>query len=81
MKHIRISLPDDLAREAEAVGLFSPDQLEPLLRDAIREKRKERLRYAMKELATITDDEAALSPEDVALEIAAYRAERRAAQH
>jgi hypothetical protein len=79
MKHIRISLPEDLAREAEAEGLLAPEQLEPLLRDAIRDKRKAGLRDAMAKMAAVNDS-SALSPEDVAAEIAAYRAERRASQ-
>jgi hypothetical protein len=79
MKHIRISLPEDLAREAEAEGLLAPDKLEPMLRDAIKGKRKAGLRDAMAKMAAVNDG-SAMSPEEVAAEIAAYRAERRAAQ-
>jgi hypothetical protein len=79
MKHIRISLPEDLAREAEAAGLLTPEQLEPMLRNAIRGKRKAGLRDAMAKMAAVNDG-SAMSPEEVAAEIAAYRAERRAAQ-
>jgi hypothetical protein len=79
MKHIRISLPEDLAREAEAAGLLKPEQLEPMLRDAIKEKRRAASRDAMAKMAAVNDG-SSLSLEEVAAEIAAYRAERRAAQ-
>jgi hypothetical protein len=79
MKHIRISLPEDLARAAEAEGLLAPEKLEPMLRDAIKEKRKAASRDAMAKMAAVNDG-SVMNPEDVAAEIAAYRAERRIAQ-
>ena len=77
MKNVQITLPDDLARDAAEVGLLSGENLEQLLRDAIRTLRKSGLRKAMDRMVE-TSSGSAMSPEDVAAEIAKFRAERRA---
>ena len=77
MKNVQITLPDDLARDAAEVGLLSGENLEQLLRDAVRSLRKGSLRKAMDRMAA-TSTGPAMSPEDVAAEIAKFRAERRA---
>jgi hypothetical protein len=77
MKNVQITLPDDLARDAAEVGLLSGENLEQLLRDAIRTLRKSSLRKAMDRM-TENSSGPAMSPEDVAVEIAKFRAERRA---
>ena len=76
MKNVQITLPDDLARDAAEIGLLSGDNLEQLFRDAVKASRKSNLRAAMDR---ITDNSSgpAMSPEDVAVEIAKFRAERR----
>ena len=56
MTIIQITLPDQLAQEAQQAGLLSPQLLEKWPRD----------------------EPAIMSPEEVAEEIAAMRAERRA---
>ena len=74
---MQITLPDDLARDAAEVGLLSGENLAQLLRDAIRTLRKSGLRKAMDRM-TETSSSPAMSPEDVAAEIAKFREERRA---
>lgn len=76
MKNVQITLPDDLARDAAEVGLLSDENMEQLLRDAIRSLRKSGLRKAMNRMAE-TSSGPTMSPEDVAAEIAKFRAERR----
>jgi hypothetical protein len=76
MKNVQLSLPDDLARDAAAAGLLSDANLEHLLREAMRALRKDNLRNAMVRMAA-SPVEPAMSPEDVAAEIAAFRAESR----
>jgi Arc/MetJ family transcription regulator len=77
MKNVQITLPDDLARDAAEAGLLSGDNLEQLLRDAVKTLRKSNLRKAMDRMAE-TSSGPAMSPEEVAAEIAKFRAERRA---
>lgn len=77
MKNVQITLPDDLARDAAEAGLLSGENLEQLLRDAVRTLRKSNLRQAMNRMAE-TSTGRAMSPEDVATEITKFWAERRA---
>ena len=77
MKNVQITLPDDLARDAAEAGLLSGPNLEQLLREAMKALRKNNLRAAMNRMAAV-QSAPAMSPEDVAAEIAAFRAERRA---
>jgi hypothetical protein len=48
---IRLSLPDSVAREAEASGLLAPESMESLLREALRKRRVDRLFEAADRLA------------------------------
>ena len=77
MKNVQITLPDDLARDAAEVGLLSGDNLEQLFRDAVRASRRSSLRAAIDRMADNSLGPA-MSPEDVAVEIAKFRAQRRA---
>jgi hypothetical protein len=77
MTTVQITLPDQLAQEAERAGLLAPDAVEKLLRDQLKAKRMEQLFSAMDRMSAI-DEPPAMSPEEVAVEIAAMRAERRA---
>ena len=77
MKNVQITLPDDLARDIADVGLLSGDNLEQLLRDAVKTSRRSSLRAAMDRMADNSSG-SAMSPEDVAADIAKFRAERRA---
>ncbi len=40
MKEVRISLPDDLARDAAAAGLLESEMLESVLRDCLEQREK-----------------------------------------
>ena len=74
MTTVRITLPDDLARELTDSGLLEPQVIEAILRDRLRATRVSDLatiRAALnaKPLAPMTSDE-------INAEIAAYRAEQ-----
>jgi hypothetical protein len=77
MTTVQITLPDQLAQEAQKAGLLSPARLERLLRDQLKAQRIDELFVAMDRMAAV-DEPAMMSPEEVAEEIAAMRAERRA---
>lgn len=77
MTTVQITLPDQLAQEAQRAGLLSPALLEKWLRDQLERQRVDELFSAMDRMASV-DEPAAMSPEDVAQEIATMRAERRA---
>jgi hypothetical protein len=68
-------LPDQLAQEAQRAGLLSPEFVEKWLRDQLKAQRVDQLFVAMDRMSA-TDSPAAMSPEAVAEEIAAMRAER-----
>lgn len=74
---VQITLPDQLAQEAQRAGLLSPARMEKLLRDQIKDQRIDELFSAMDRMANETEP-AVMSPDEVAHEIAAMRAERRA---
>lgn len=75
---VKLELPDPLAAEAQAVGLLAPEQLERMLREALRAKRVEKL-AAVRDVL-ITNPLPPMTPEEIQAEIDAYRAEvRRAA--
>jgi hypothetical protein len=77
MTTVQITLPDQLAQEAQRAGLLSPARLEKWLRDQLADQRVEELFSAMDRMTGV-DEPAAMSPEDLAQEIAAMRAQRRA---
>jgi hypothetical protein len=79
MTTVQIVLPDGLAQEAEQAGLLAPESLAGLLRDQLRAKRGEQLLAAMQRMSA-EPDPPAMAPEEVAAEIAAMRAELRAAR-
>ena len=75
---VKVVLPDPLAAEAQAAGLLAPEQLERMLREALRAKRVEKLAAAREMLAA--NPLPPMTPEEIQAEIDAYRAEvRRAA--
>ena len=76
LREITLILPDDLADEAEASGLLTPDTLEQIIRDEIKRRKTDRLFDIMDRLAVA--DKGELTEADVAAEIRAYRAEKRA---
>ena len=77
MTTVQITLPDQLAQDAQRAGLLSSARLEKWLRDQLERGRVDELFTAMDHMASV-DSPATMSPEDVAQEIAAMRAERRA---
>jgi hypothetical protein len=76
MTKIQISLPDQLAEEAQRAGLLSSARLERWLREQLNMRRTDELFPAMDRMAAVTSP-AEMSPEELAREIAAMRAERR----
>ena len=79
MTTVQINLPDQLAREAKRAGLLSPELVEKWLREQLKAQRANELFSAMDRMAAV-DEPAVMSPEAVASEIAAMRAERRASK-
>jgi hypothetical protein len=74
MTEVTLTLPDDLAQQARKAGLLRPEALAALLRDAMRERRIERLFATMDKLAELKPP---LTEAEIAAEIEAARAERR----
>ncbi len=77
MTTVQITLPDQLAQEAQRAGLLAPARLEQWLREQLKTQRVDTLFTAMERMAAV-DEPAVMSPEEVAAELAAMRAERRA---
>lgn len=79
MTTVQITLPDQLAQEAQRAGLLSSARLEQWLREQLKARQVDELFTAMDQMACV-DAPAMMSPEDVAREIAEMRAQRRAGQ-
>ena len=77
MTTVHITLPDQLAQEAERAGLLSQTAIEKLLREQLQTRHQDAFFAATERMAQIPELPA-MSPEDVAEEIRAMRAERRA---
>ena len=76
MTTVQITLPDQLAQEAQRAGLLSLECLERLLRAQLKSQRVDQLLSAMDRMSAEIEP-AMMSPKAVAEEIAALRAERR----
>lgn len=74
---LKLNLPDQLARDAQAAGLLTAEELERLVREALRARNIDRLAAARAMLAA--DPLPPLSESEIKAEIDAYRAEKRAA--
>ncbi len=74
---LKLTLPDSLAREAEASGLLTPEAIEALLREEIRRRRAHQLFEAADRLANL--DMPPLTESEVEAEIEAARRARRTA--
>jgi hypothetical protein len=72
---LKLTLPDSLAREAEASGLLTPEAIEALLREEIRRRRVTQLFEAADRLANL--DVPPLTESEVEAEIEAVRHSRR----
>jgi hypothetical protein len=79
MTTVQITLPDQLAQEAERAGLLSSESLEELLRKQLKAKAAGEMITLLDKLDA-TNSEDYMSPEDVAEEIRAMRAEKRASR-
>jgi hypothetical protein len=77
MTTVRINLPDQLAQEAKQAGLLSESALAKLLREQLQARRQDAFFTALERMEQ-TAEPPAMAPEDVAEEIRAMRAERRA---
>lgn len=73
MTDITVSLPDDLAQQAQAAGLLRPAALETLLREAMKRRDIDQLFASIDKLNAL---EPALTEEEIDAEIDAARAER-----
>lgn len=76
MTTVQITLPDQLAQEAQRAGLLSPELLEKWLRDQLRAQHVDQLFSAMDRMAAV-EEPPTMPPEAVAEELAAIRAARR----
>ena len=74
---LKLNLPDQLARDAKAAGLLTPEAIESMLREQLKAQRVDELFAAMDRMAVVNEPPA-MSPEEVAEEIRVMRAERRA---
>lgn len=73
---LKLTLPDSLAREAEARGLLTPAAIESLLRAELQRTHIDRLFRAADSLTTLPP----LTEAEIDAEIQAVRAEKRAAR-
>jgi hypothetical protein len=78
MTELTVTLPDALAKEAARLGLLEPQNLQALLADAVRTQRLARLAEARARIVAAGIEP--LSMEEIEAEIAADRAEQRAAR-
>jgi hypothetical protein len=71
--NITVSLPDELAQQAQTAGLLRPEAIERLLREAMRKNQVDQLFTTMSKLAVL---DPALTEAEIDAEIAAARADR-----
>ena len=74
MSEIILTLPDNLAMEAEANGLLKPEFIASLLREEIRRRKVNRLFAAADRLANVDDT---MAEAEIEAEVAASRRQRR----
>jgi hypothetical protein len=73
---LTLTLPDELARKAQAAGLLNSEAIEKLLREQLRKQAGQELRAMLDKVRTA--DLPPMSEDEVQAEIDAYHAERRA---
>jgi len=76
MTTVQITLPDQLAQEAQRAGLLSPARLEQWIRDELRARQVDSFFSALDRMSVV-DEPTLMSPEEVSEEIARMRADRR----
>ena len=77
MTTVQITLPDQLAQEAQRAGLLSPARLEKWLREQLQAQRVDEFFAAVGCMAAV-DEPPTMSAEEVAAEIEAMRSLKRA---
>lgn len=77
MTTLELRLPDQLAREAQTAGLLTPEELERMVREALRLRRVQKLAQAREKLAA--QPLPPMTAEEIQAEIDAYRTESRRA--
>lgn len=77
MTTVQITLPDQLAQEAQRAGLLSQTAMEKLLREQLQQRHRDDFFAAMERMAQVTEP-TAMTPEEVAEEIRVMRSKRRA---
>ena len=73
---LKLNLPDRLAQDAAQMGLLEPDNLQTLLREAVRNRRITQLAEARKRVAAAAGIPP-MSLDEIQSEVDAYRAEHR----
>lgn len=73
LTNITVSLPDDLARQAQSAGLLRDEVIAALLREAMAKRQVDKLFDVMGKLAAV---EPALTEAEIDAEVDAARAER-----
>jgi len=76
MKQVTVTLPDDIAQQAQQAGLLKPEAIASMLVEAMRQRRVDRLAATMDKLADLTPQ---LSEAEIDAEIQVARIARRAA--
>lgn len=76
---LKLNLPDQLAKDVVRMGLTSPDNLQTLLREAVRSRRLAGLAEARKQIAAANIPP--LTMEEIEAEIVADRSERHEQPH
>lgn len=76
MTEITMTLPDTLAQEARAAGLLTPQAIEAMLRERLRNRRINELFSAKDRMAAVGGQP--MTEQEIQAEIEAARAERRA---
>jgi len=78
MTTLQITLPDQLAQEAQRAGLLTPEAIEQMLREAVRQRALGELRQAMDRMHAVTGTP--MTEDEIQAEIDAVRTARRAAR-
>jgi hypothetical protein len=77
MTQVTVTLPDDVAQQAQQAGLLKPDVLASMLIEAMRQRRADRLVATMDKLAALSPP---LTEAEIDAEVEAARAARRASR-
>lgn len=75
MTEVTVTLPDNLAQEARAAGLLTPQAMEAMVRETLRKQRLDELFNAMDKMAAV---EMPMTEAEIQAEIETARAQRRA---